>query len=141
MTIAVKMSLACSGLFLLLGMLLGVVKYQKMMTSETHQAPVYIDIAHRASLLYSFAALVIAELLPYSPYTTTAQIWMAGIPLFCFAVIVARYVQLGFENKADNQFHERTFSTTWGMYLLIIGQIGGFAAILWGFFQTQIFPA
>ena len=140
MPVAVKMSLASSGLFLLAGMLLGVVKYQKMMTSQTHQAPVYIDFAHRASLLYSFAALVIAELLRYSPYSGTAQVWMAGMPLFFFAATVARYIQLGIENKVDNQYRERNFVTTWGMYLLIVGQIGGVAAILWGFFQTQMFP-
>ena len=141
MPLAIKISLACSGVFLLTGMLLGVVKYQKMMTSHTHQAPVYIDIAHRALLLYSFAALVMAELLRYSPYSTSAQAWIAGIPLFSFAVIVVRYIQLGFENKVDNQFRERNFNTTWGMYFLIVGQVGGVAAIVWGFFQTQMFAS
>lgn len=141
MTLSVTMSLACAGFFLLTGMVLGVVKYLKMMASPTHQAPVYIDIAHRASLLYSFAALVIAELLRYSPYSATAQVWMAGLPLFFFAVTIARYVQLGFEDKIENQFRERNFMTTWGMYALIVGQIGGFTAILVGFLQTQVFAS
>jgi hypothetical protein len=139
MALSVKMSLTCSGIFLLSGMILGVVKYHKMMTSPSHQAPIYIDFAHRASLLYSFAALVMAELLRYSPYSSIAQVWMAGLPLFFFAVTVGRYVQLGLENTTDNQYRVRNFITTWGMYLLIAGQIGGFTAILWGFLQTQVF--
>jgi len=66
---------------------------------------------------------------------------MAGFPLFFFAVIIARYVQLGIENKIDNQYREQNFITTWGMCLLIASQIGGFTAILWGFFQAQIFAS
>jgi hypothetical protein len=37
-------------------------------------------------------------------------------------------------------FRERNFTTTWYMYLLIAGEIGGLAVILWGFLRTQFFP-
>lgn len=64
MSAAIKISLIASGIFLLTGLLSGVLKYRRIMTSPRHRAPVYVDkIAHRASLLYSFAALVIARLL------------------------------------------------------------------------------
>ena len=109
------------------------------MTSPANRASMYINIAHVASFLYSFAALVMAELLRYSPYSIAAQMWMAGIPLFCFALAIGQYLRLGLWNKTDNQFKERNFNTTWGMYLLIAGEIGGVSLILWGFFQTQIF--
>ena len=58
MSLAVKITLAASGIYLLTGMLIGIVKYRRIMTSAGHRAPVYIDIAHRAALMYSFAALV-----------------------------------------------------------------------------------
>ncbi len=138
MNLAVKISLAAAGIFLLVGMLLGVVKYRAIMHSAAHRAPVYVDIAHRASFLYSFAALVIAELLRYSPYTEGIQLAAAGIPLAFFALTIAGYSAHGLRDDTENIFAERTFTTTWFMYALIIGEIGGMCVILWGFVRTQL---
>lgn len=135
---AIKISLLASGLFLWAGMLLGVLKYRRIMTSPQHRAPAYIDIAHRASFLYSFASLVIAKLLEYSPFPVSTQIWIAAIPLFYFAVTIVEYTILGLRDRTRNQFSERNFITTWGMYMLIVGEIGGLSAILWGFIKTQL---
>ena len=137
MSLAIKISLAASGLFLLTGMLLGVVKYRAIMRSHAHRAPVYVDIAHRAALLYSFAALVIAKLLEYSPYSERVQLAAAGVPLVFFALTIAGYAAHGFRDDTDNIFAERNFTTTWFMYALISGEIAGTAVILWGFVETQ----
>lgn len=137
MNLAVKITLLSSGVFLLTAMLVGVLKWRAMMSNANHQAPAYIDIAHRAALLYSFAALVMAKLLEYNPYSLNAQFVMTSVPLFYFAVTIARYLQLGFRGREETQFSERNFITTWGMYLLIAGEIGGVAALLWGFVETQ----
>lgn len=136
---AIKLSLAASGVFLMTGLLSGILKYRRIMTSAEHRAPVYVDIAHRASLLYSFAALVIARLLEYSPYSVTVQFYAAAVPLAFFAVTIAGYLAHGLKDDTDNIFHKRNFTTTWYMYALIIGEVGGFAVILWGFFSTQVF--
>jgi len=136
-SLAAKISLAASGLFLLWGMLLGVVKYRAVMRSPAHRAPVYVDIAHRAALLYSFASLVIAELLKYSPYTERVQLAAAGVPLFFFALTVSGYTAHGLRDDTENIFAERNFTTTWFMYALIAGEIGGMAVVVWGFIQTQ----
>lgn len=138
---AVKLSLAAAGVFLLTGMLLGILKYHAMLTRPDHQAPIYIDIAHRAALLYSFAALVIAELLRYSPFSETVQIVIAVAPLFFFAVAIVTYFILGLKNRTITQFSERNFNTTVGMWLLIVAEVGGVGAILYGFFQTQFFAS
>jgi len=138
MSLAVKISLAASGVFLLVGMLLGVVKYRAIMRSPAHRAPVYVDIAHRASFLYSFAALVIAELLRYSPYPEAVQLAAAGVPLLFFALTIAGYSAHGLKDDTENMFAERNFITTWFMYALIIGEIGGMAVVLWGFIETQL---
>lgn len=138
MNIAVKLTLAASGIFLFVGMVGGVLKYHGIMTSRNHRAHPYIDIAHRASLLYSFAALVMAALLYFSPYSETVQLAITGVPLFFFAMAIAQYYRLGFEGKVSNQFKTRNFTTTWGMLLLIVGELGGVGAIVWGFITTQI---
>ena len=137
MSLAIKISLAASGVFLLAGMLLGVVKYRAVMCSPAHRAPVYVDTAHRAALLYSFAALVIAKLLEYSPYSERVQLVAAGVPLAFFALTVAGYAAHGFRDDTENIFAERNFTTTWFMYALIAGEIGGMAVIVWGFIETQ----
>jgi hypothetical protein len=138
MNLAIKLSLAASGVFLLTGMLLGVVKYRRIMESPAHRAPVYIDIAHRASFLYSFAALVIARLLEYSPYSATVQLVAAGVPILFFALTIVGYSTHGFRDDTENMFAERNFITTWFMYALIFGEIGGMCVVLWGFVSTQL---
>ena len=137
MNLAVKATLAASGIFLLVGMVGGILKYREIMTSPNHRAHPYIDIAHRASLLYSFAALVMAALLTFSPYSDNVQLLITGVPLFFFAVAIGQYYRLGLAGKVTNQFKERNFNTTWGMLLLIIGELGGVGAIVWGFISTQ----
>ena len=138
MSLAVKISLLWSGLFLLAGMLIGIVKHQRMLASPEHTAPAYIDIAHRAAFLYSFAMLVIAKLLEYNPYSETVQL-AATISVLAFLTItIFGYFATGLRNKTDNLFRERTFATTWYVYLLTAGEIGGLSVIIWGFISTQI---
>ena len=139
MSPAIKITMLASGIFLLTGLLTGILKYRKIMTSPDHQAPAYVNIAHRASLMYSFATLVMAKFLEYSPYSKTVQLWASGLPIFFFAVTIVTYIKLGISNETENQFSERNFTTTWGMYLLIAGEIGGFAVLLLGFVQSQFF--
>ena len=138
MSLAIKISLLASGLFLLTGMLIGVLKYQHIMTSPEHRAPVYVDIAHRAAFLYSFAMLVVARLLEYNPYTTRVQVAAVSTVLVFFALTVVGHLMEGVRDRTDNLFRERNFTTTWYMYLLIAGEIGGLSVILWGFIETQM---
>lgn len=137
MTLAVKISLFFSGLFLLNGMITGVWKYAKIMSSPEHRAPVYVDIAHRTSFFYSFASLVIAKLLEFSPFSSIWQIVIVAFPLAYFLLTVIGYMKEGVLNRTENIFTERNFVTTWFMYGLIIGEIGGLALILGGFVFTQ----
>ncbi len=79
-----------------------------------------------------------AELLKFSPYSDKFQLVIAGVPLFFFAISIAQYFKLGIQNNIKNQFKERSFLNTWGMLPLIIGEICGVGAIVWGFILTQI---
>jgi hypothetical protein len=138
MSLAIKISLLASGLFLLTGMLTGVLKYQRIMTSAEHRAPVYVDIAHRAAFLYSFAMLVIAKLLEYNPYSMRVQTGAVAAVLIFLVITIIGYIAHGIKNDTENIFSKRSFTTTWYMYLLIAGEIGGLSVILWGFIETQV---
>ena len=137
MTLAIKISLLCSGLFLLSGMLTGIWKYSQIMKSENHQAPVYVDIAHRTSFFYSFASLVLAKLMEFSPFSEFWQVVIVAVPLSYFILSVIGYIKEGYLNRTDNMFRERNFITTWFMYGLIAGEIGGFVLIFGGFIYSQ----
>jgi len=139
MSLATKIALLASGLFLLSGMLTGVWKYAKIMSSIEHRAPAYVDIAHRASFFYSFASLVIAKLIEFSPFNQTWQTVIVAVPILYFILTVIGYIKEGLIDRTDNMFAERNFVTTWFMYGLIAGEIGGFLLILGGFIYTQFF--
>ena len=139
MALSVKIALLASGLFLLSGMLTGVWKYARIMSSAEHKAPAYVDIAHRASFFYSFASLVIARLIEFSPFGETWRTAIVGVPLLYFMLTVAGYIREGFLDRTENMFAERNYVTTWFMYGLIAGEIGAFLLILGGFVYTQFF--
>ncbi len=138
MSPAARLALTASGLFLLSGLATGVWKHRRILTSPEHRAPVYVDIAHRAALLYSFAALVMMKLVEYSPYSNAVQMWATAVPLFFFAAAVFSYVYHGFLEDTENQLAERNFVSTWGMALLIAGEVGGILVLFWGFVSTQV---
>lgn len=122
-----------SGIFLLVGLVTGVWKYTQMTRSPEHRAPFYVDTAHRAALMYSFAALVLGHLASHTVLAPTVALVAVLVPVFFFATAIGRYVSLGMKNETDNQFHERSFSTGLGMWLLIFGEVGGVLVLLVGF--------
>jgi len=133
MITAVKISLAAAGFYLLAGMLIGVVKYRRMMESAEPQAPVYIDIAHRAAFFYSFAALVMARLLEQNAFPENVLLAAAFSVLTFFTLTILGYLATGLKNTTDNLFRERNFLTTWFMYALITAEVIGFFIIFAGF--------
>ncbi|MDQ3633282.1 MAG: hypothetical protein ACR2J3_05780 [Aridibacter sp.] len=137
MNLAEKVALLVSGLFLLNGMLTGVWKYSCIMSSPEHKAPVYVDIAHRTSFFYSFASLVIAALIYFSPFSEFWQIVIIFFPLTYFILAVIGYMKEGYLDRTENLFSERNFITTYFMYGLIASEIGGLILILGGFIYTQ----
>ncbi len=132
MSLAEKIALTAAGAFLLSGMLTGVWKYAKIMSSADHRAPVYVDIAHRTSFFYSFASLVLAKLIEYSPFTVSVRTAIVAVPIVFFAITVLGYIREGILDRTENMFEERSFVTTTFMYLLIAGEIGGFLLIFGG---------
>ena len=56
-----NLAIIFAGVFFLNGLLTGVWKFNQISKSVDGKAHPYVDIAHRSSLLYSFAALLIAN--------------------------------------------------------------------------------
>jgi hypothetical protein len=73
-----KVTLLAAGLILLLALVLGVWKYRQIMASEDHRAHPYVDIAHRAALLYPFATLLIAVSVELSAWPVWVHLAAAG---------------------------------------------------------------
>jgi hypothetical protein len=118
---------------------LGIVKYRQMATSQNALAHPYIDTAHRAALLYSFATLLIAAFVELSAWSTLVNLVAAGALVFFFAAAVAGYMAHGLRRDTDNQFRDPVPGTHGFMVALIVAEIGGFAVLFAGFADAQIF--
>ena len=132
-----RLTLLAAGLVFLLALGLGVWKYRQMAVSENHLAHPYVDIAHRASLLYSFAILLIAAFVELSSWPSWVNIAAAGVVVFFFVVAIGSYIMHGARQDTTNQFEHPTTSLHAGMWALIVGEIGGFAVLLAGFVNGQ----
>jgi len=141
MTDAVQLAqLACGGFFLT-GLATGVWKYRAMITDVEGVAPAYVDICHRASLMYAFACLVLAEFAGLSAWPPRVNLAAVALPVVFFAAAVASYAVHGVLRDTDNQLrrphrlgpgqvHGRVISLF--IYALILGEIGGFLVLLAG---------
>jgi hypothetical protein len=135
--IAVKISILFAGMFLLAGMLTGVWKYAKIMRSDERRAPVYVDIAHRNALMFSFASLVIAKLVEYSPLSPVWQLVIIAIPFFFFVMTSIGQISEGVKDRTDNIFKTPDSVRNIFMYGLVAGEISSIAALVIGFIYTQ----
>jgi|SRR5687768_5796900 len=133
-----KAVLLAAGLIFLWALVLGVWKYREMATSEDHLAHPYVDIAHRAALLYSFATLLIATLVQFSGWSQTVDTIAAFAPILFFVGAIATYVMHGLRRDTTNQFVDPAPGTHAAMLALIVAEIGGVAVLLAGFVAAQI---
>lgn len=138
MKTSVLVATAACGVFFLTALVLGVWKWRAMLSAPDHLAPHYVDTAHRAALLYSFACLVLIHFVELSPFSEPVNVAAVSFPLAFFGVAIASYIQLGWRDTTDNVFDRRDFSTTTGVALLGISEIGGFAVLLAGFVLSQL---
>ncbi len=144
MPLAVAIALVSCGLFFLVGLATGIWKYRCIMTSPSAQAPVYVDVCHRSSLLYAFACLVLAEFAKLSAWSPAVNAWATAVPIAFFATAVGTYAVHGALRDTDNQLARphrlgaRTLpNAVVALYMgaLILGEIGGFLVLFAGFLR------
>ncbi|MGE2833185.1 hypothetical protein [Mycobacterium sp. SMC-4] len=133
------LTVLAAGAIFLWALVLGIWKYQQMATSPTHLAHPYVDIAHRAALLYSFATLLLAVFVELSVWPTWVNLTAAAVVVAFFVIAVATYVLHGARRDTTNQFEHVDTTLRIAMAALIIGEIGGFAVLFSGFIVGQFF--
>jgi preprotein translocase subunit SecG len=133
-----RLTLLAAGLIFLLALALGVWKYRQMATSENHLAHPYVDIAHRAALLYSFATLLIAVFVELSGWPTWVNLTAAMMVVLFFVIAIVTYMSHGLKRDTTNQFEHPDRGVHAGMLALIVAEIGGFAVLFAGFVYAQL---
>lgn len=134
--------LVCAGVFFFTGLVTGAWKYRCMMAAEDGQAPYYVNIAHRTSLLYSFACLLLASFAQLSAWNDAVNLAGVAVPVVFFAGAVTSYVVHGVLRDTDNQLrrpHRLGSVTLPGIVMrlamagVMAGEIGGFLVLFSGF--------
>jgi hypothetical protein len=130
---ATLVTIFAAGVIFLLALVLGIWKYRQMATSESHLAHPYVDIAHRAALLYSFATMLVAVFVELSAWPAWVNLTAAMVLVFFFVTAIVEYAIHGMRRDTTNQFEHSTRALHAGMLALIIGEVGGFGVLLAGF--------
>lgn len=142
--LSVKLALLFSGIYLLVGMLTGVWKYYQISRSELARAHYYVDIAHRSSLLYAPATLILAVMAYCSTWSEWLNLAFITINLIFFTFAIVSYVLHGFLKDTTNQFkqphqlgkmHLPKILMRMAMILLVLGEVIATAGLLLGMFN------
>jgi hypothetical protein len=133
-----KAVLLAAAVMFLWALLLGVWKYRQMAASDDGLAHPYVDTAHRAALLYSFALLLVATFVQLSGWSAVVNLLAAGAMTFYFYAAVAVYAVHGRRRDTDNQFRDPVRGTHAFMLALIAGEIGGWLVLIAGFLDRQV---
>ena len=141
LNLAVKLAILFSGIFLWVGMLTGVWKYLQIRNSAQSRAHYYVDIAHRSSLLYAPAAIILAVLAYYSQFSETINLICVVLNLAFFSFSIGAYILHGMLKDTTNQFKKPHqlgkvqlpgILMTFAMIGLIVAELGGTGILLWG---------
>jgi hypothetical protein len=138
---AERIALLGSGVYFLIGLLTGVWKYRAIMSSPTGQAHPYVDILHRASLMYAFASLVVWKFAELSPLGDRIELAAVIALEGYFGIAIGTYFVHALLKDTDNQMRApfRLGSATLPrsvvealMWSLIAAELGGFVVLFYG---------
>lgn len=125
---AVQLAIVFSGVFLWIGMLTGVWKYWQIRRSALSRAHYYVDIAHRSSLLYAAATLILAVLSYYTVLNENIALLCVFANILFFSLSILVYIIHGYLQDTTNQFKRphklgRFSLPSWLMSLMMLGLI------------------
>lgn len=141
LTPAVALAILAAGCFLVIGLFTGIWKYVAMMRSERARAPYYVDIAHRASLLYASSSLILGSLAYFSIWSEQINLIAVLANVIYFALAIGTYVIHGALKDTDNQLRKPhrlgklslpTILIQLFMWSLILAEVGGTLVLLAG---------
>ena len=133
---ASRIALSASGIFFMIGLLTGLWKYLCMRQSQKAEAPYYVNTAHRAALMYAFAAQLLAVFAAISAFSDTFNTIAVIFPLLFFAIAIFHYINLGLITESNNSLRDSADRQKDYLILNILAasEIGGFTVLLVGFF-------
>lgn len=102
-TPSVGLNLLLAGYHLMVGLVLGVVKYYQIHNSPSFTAHPYISTAHRASLMYGFASFQLAGTALLSSWSETTNVYATAATQFFFVQAVLMYTAHGLLKDTTNQ--------------------------------------
>lgn len=139
--LSVKLAIVFSAVYLWVGMLTGVWKYVQISRSTQARAHYYVDIAHRSSLLYAPATLILAVMAYFSIWSAQVNLICIVINLVFFSFSILSYVLHGILKDTTNQFKQPHRLGQYSlpkilmrvlMILLVIGEVGATSILLIG---------
>lgn len=141
LTSATELAIIFSGIFLWVGMITGVWKYYQIRNTELARAHYYVDIAHRSSLLYAAASLILAALSFFTSLSDALSLFCVIANLFFFSMSILVYIIHGMLKDMTNQFKQPHKLGQWSiprwcmtflMLNLIIVELGATTVLLLG---------
>ena len=141
LTSATELAIIFSGIFLWVGMITGVWKYYQIRNTELARAHYYVDIAHRSSLLYAAASLILAALSFFTSLSDALSLFCVIANLFFFSMSILVYIIHGMLKDTTNQFKQPHKLGQWSiprwcmtflMLSLIMVELGATAVLLLG---------
>lgn len=138
---AEKLAILFSGVFFLNGLLTGIWKYSQIKKNESGHAHPYVDISHRASLLYAFASVLLAKFAEVSQLPDIVEALAVSLVVVYFATAIITYMVHGLLQDTENQLKppykigklkiaKQMISVYMGT--LILAEIGGFLVLFYG---------
>ncbi len=109
-----------------------------MVKGVDHRARYYVDITHRSSLLYAFAAILLAKFAELSVFSAWVNNTAALAALIFFAAAICTYIVHGVLKDTSNQLEKPhkvgsmklpPWLTPLFMILLIVAEVGGSAVL------------
>ena len=137
-----RLCVLCAGIFFMTALLSGIWKWRCMANSKIGATPRYVDLSHRTSLLYTFAALTLGKFSTLNRLSEDTNLRAVTAPLLYFGLSIAMYVVHGILGDTDNQIAKPRLGrnnplpvwlTPVFMVSLVVAEIGGFAVLLFGF--------
>ena len=140
---ASALALLAAGVFFMAGLVMGAWKYACMRRSERMEAPFYVNIAHRAALMYAFASVLIAIFAALSAFPLHWNLTGVLALISFFALAIGHYVHLGLTTTTKNHMRDNSDNRTHFMVmnLLTAAEISGFTILfggmIWHFIQVM----
>ncbi|MGD8862944.1 MAG: hypothetical protein PVI30_23220 [Myxococcales bacterium] len=132
MSTSETLATAAAAGFFVTALLMGVVKYVQMSRSPDGQAHFYVDTAHRAALMYSFACLLLMHFARLSRFPEWLDLIGVAGPVAFFAFAVLSYIVHGLRRDTENQIRGGGPAVHVFMVALIASELGGFLILVAG---------